>query len=624
MLLLHCDMRNGLGNLSSEKSALGNNQNVSGFLRGLRGDPLFVLALSIVVFLAFLVSFFPVEDSNDAWWHLKAGKLIWEGTLGWYSHDPFTWTARNKVWVNHEWLSEWTFYCLYRTIGLLGLIACKSGVVIATFLFVFFSCQGIGSEDSDPRSRLFAATLATCLAIPTSQFTVYLRPPIFTFLLVALFHHAILRQRGRAPRWATTWAGCGLMALWANLHGGAIVGCVVLFFIFVGSVLDRFFPGDSASGEPARWARSAGLIAASSLVNPYGYHLHLLTFEMMSRRWLTERIPELELPPFQLIWTIPLLLFPAIVGVIRKGSWGERLVFLFFFWQGLSHVRHLPLLAIWAAPYAAHTLSESGMHVGRAVVAGSFGIPILIALNRYFDVVPVALFWNPWVLSACFLGAFCSAAWFVLRKERGVFLVFLLVSSAAIGFVVAYPGDRPARFLRAVTGKAWSGTRYPDQLADFILEHGLSAPMVLNRENYSGYLIWKLAPERMRLFTCSRYDLQGALPCMELETLLWRVPDTWKDPVSATEVPSWEDLWDRKYQFDLVLIEKYSDRDEKTPFPLWVYLNSPESGFVNVASEDWPGQRFPDQEYALFVRKGENLDKLMGEIRHRIRFVEKR
>ena len=176
--------------------------------------------------------------------------------------------------------------------------------------------------------------------------------------------------------------------------------------------------------------------------------------------------------------------------------------------------------------------------------------------------------------------------------------------------------------MRALSGQAWSGGKYPDQLVDFILKHNLPGPVVLNRENYSGYLIWKLAPETMRPFTCSRYDLQGALPCMELETLLWRVDRPWQDSSSGLEIPPWDEIWDQKYTFNLVLIEKYSDRFEKTPFPLWVYLNSPESGFVNVASEAWRTHRFRDQEYTLFMRKGKDLDRLMAQVKRRVRFEE--
>jgi len=104
---------------------------------------------------------------------------------------------------------------------------------------------------------------------------------------------------------------------------------------------------------------------------------------------------------------------------------------------------------------------------------------------------------------------------------------------------------------------------------------------------------------------------------MELETLLWRVGEPWTDPVTGHEIRPWRELWDGKYRFDLVILEKYSDRDERFPFPLWEYLGSSESGFVHVASETFPTHRFPDQVFSLFVRKGPHLEKVLKELGNR-------
>ena len=401
-----------------------------------------ILSLSLIVGLSAVVSFFPIEESNDAWWHLKAGQLIWEGKLGWYDNDVFTWTSRDKVWINHEWLAEWLFYAFHQMGSLLGAIAFKSAIVILTFVVVFLSCLFIQPMDSRleaapteggerfrsqstrlvgsgaPQNRLLAATVAICLAIPTSQFTLYLRPPIFTFLLVACFHLAIASRKGEAPGWKGTAAGAGLMILWANLHGGAILGCVILFLMGAGSVLHSLLDRSRGFRPLVAWTKSGLVICGASLVNPYGYHLHLLTFEMMSRKWLTERIPELEPPPFDLMWTLPLLLIPAIVGVIRAGSWGERLVFAFLMWQGLSHVRHLPLLAIWATPYAAYALAEVWEHTGWKVLSSVVLIPPLVALCRYANLIPFLLLWNPVSLYTALACMFAVTAFFVFRPEK--------------------------------------------------------------------------------------------------------------------------------------------------------------------------------------------------------------
>jgi hypothetical protein len=412
------------------------------------------------------------------------------------------------------------------------------------------------------------------------------------------------------------------MALWANLHGGVILGCVILFLMGVGSIIDWAIPQAEPNGNGGKkiqgWLLMGGAIAAASLVNPYGYHLHLLTFEMMSHKWLTKNILELDPPPFDLLWTLPLLLVPAAFGVARRGSWGERLVFLFLIWQGCSHVRHLPLLSIWAAPYAAAFLSDrvrnlKGWH-GLSLAL----IPISIAANKALDWIPVD-FINSLAFRYIAVATFAGVSLALLRKPQ-TWSLYLLAAAVSIGFVLAYPGDRPSKFARALSGTFWSDKNYPDKLVDLILEHDLEGPVILNRENYSGYIIWKLAPERMRTFTCSRFDLQGSIPRMELETLLWRFDAEWIEPESGARIPSFSELWNEKYNFGLVLIEKRSDREDGTPFPLWMYLSDPESGYLAVAREGWPGKAFPDQEFTLFVRKGPELDKLLNRLPQRLSF----
>jgi hypothetical protein len=88
----------------------------------------------------------------------------------------------------------------------------------------------------------------------------------------------------------------------------------------------------------------------------------------------------------------------------------------------------------------------------------------------------------------------------------------------------------------------------------------------------------------------------------------------WTDPDSGEEIPEWRTLWDSTYHFDVVLIEKYSEPMAGRVFRLWEYLNQPESGFVRVASEAWPGAGPTDRQWGLFMRRGPELTRLMQEI----------
>jgi hypothetical protein len=592
----------------------------------------------VVILLAGMVSFFPIEDSDDDWWQLKAGKLLYEGQIGWYSKDPFTFSAQEKVWINHEWLAQVVFSLAATWGGLNTANLLKALLIIGTFVCVFQTAR------QQTGITLYGALVATLLAIPTAQFTFYLRPPVWTFLFLAFYHHLflVIQKKGSPPRSRHTFLFFViLMIVWANLHGGAILGSVVVFLMWIGSGIEAIGNNGHSIGGPSSptWERPRSnrwdgfkqwgflflLVLLASLVNPYGYRLHLLTFEVMSEKWLTERIFELAPPRVDLIWTLPMLLIPALLGILRHASWGSRLVFLFLLWQGLSHVRHLPLLALWAAPYAAKVISEIPLNVplkklsavGGAViilsvllvnVPSSFMVLFTHEKIRIGIVITIALI----TAAICF----SRASW----KKGG--LAFWVTALIAILFVVMIAGQRPQRCWQAIKGEAWSGRNFPDQLADFILEHQIKAPVLFTRETGAGLLIWKLAPETMRVFSCTRFDLQGGYPIKEIESMLWMLPE-WTDPDHGETIPGWEELWNRKYRFDLVLLEKYADPDNGKVFKLWDYLNQPESGFVRVAGEAYPGPGPADRQFTLFLRQGPELTRLMKELSQPAWFEEK-
>lgn len=582
-------------------------------MQPLRKSSLISITLAVTL-LSVIVSLFPVEDSDDDWWHLKAGKLLWEGQIGWYSPDAFTETAQNKVWVNHEWLAEVLIYICYLKGGLLAANLFKSTLIALTFLFVFKHALQIS------HCSFRSSFLAVALAIPTSQFTFYLRPPIWTFFFLALYH-LLLRRHFRETnafsiphliRQALPYVL--LMVLWANLHGGAILGCVVVFLVGCGCLLDRPFNRSTVLFGGSLVV----LVGAASLINPYGYHLHHLTFEVMSQKWLTERIFELAPTRIDLVWSlVPLFIFGAW-GCYKVGSWGERLVFLFLTWQGLCHIRHLPLLAIWAAPYAAWSLVPLLAQIPRSTLISALAPGVLLTLSSLLPALPFGLLNDQGFRFGCVGLIGMVGLWSLVSRQRPAIISLIVVSGLAIGYVIGFPGQRIERFLQVINGQTWSGRYFPDQLCNFIEQHDLKAPVLFCRETGAGYLIWRLAPERMRVFSCTRFDLQGAEPVKEIESMLWQLP-SWSDPDTGLMIPAWDQLWDRKYHFEMVLLEKYSIPSSSDPqswkiFRLWEMLSKPDSGFVRVAGEAIPAIGPGDRQFGLFIRKGEQLSRLMSRI----------
>src|SRR5579859_3900860 len=205
------------------------------------------LAAAALFAAVFALALFPIRDP-DAWWHLKTGELIWT-TRSIPTRDVYSYVIQGKPWVTFEWLSQVAFYLVYRAAGAAGLISLKALLAAAAFALSF--ALGGGSPASAP---LF--TLAALL----SRGFFSERPQLFDYVLVPVFARAVEGE----PEAALFWRLPALVALWANLHGGAaLLGAGVVGLRAVQSAL--------RGGERLeRWLLLTGLCAAAVLANAHG------------------------------------------------------------------------------------------------------------------------------------------------------------------------------------------------------------------------------------------------------------------------------------------------------------------------------------------------------------------
>src|SRR3954451_11350236 len=85
-----------------------------------------IVLFSMVFVLAVRQS---VSIDPDLWWHLQAGQQIID-TRSIPHTDDYSFTKQGSEWVAHEWLSEVIMDAIYRVIGLTGLVAIFSLIVV--------------------------------------------------------------------------------------------------------------------------------------------------------------------------------------------------------------------------------------------------------------------------------------------------------------------------------------------------------------------------------------------------------------------------------------------------------------------------------------------------------------
>jgi hypothetical protein len=198
----------------------------------------------------------------DLWIHMLTGQTILRtGRIPRF--DTYSYAAANMPWHNHEWLSQVVLAFCFAHLGVFGLKLWK--LLVSTVLIVALA---IGLSASHASARIQRLTLIlTAVAISTQM---QFRPQLFTFMMVAVVMAALAIEiyRGGAPLWVLI----PLFTLWANFHGGYIVGLGALG-VAAGVLFLQGF-ADRARIKPAWRVGLVGLAcAAATLINPFGVGL---------------------------------------------------------------------------------------------------------------------------------------------------------------------------------------------------------------------------------------------------------------------------------------------------------------------------------------------------------------
>src|SRR4051812_43823026 len=380
---------------------------------------LFVLSL-------FIACRMPAQ--NDTWWQLRAGQDLWSGASVFVDHYSFT--RAGAEWLNREWLSQALFFKLVDVGGLPLLTACLAFCVTAALAVVGATIEG------PTRKRLLLLLALLIAATPNWS----LRPQVFSFIGLALTMWLIHSRRFRVLPL--------VFLVWANLHGGVIIGVGVVVVFAVVSLLN-----------PHTYSREAlvayGAALAATVFTPLGIRLWT-TMPGAIRRFRDIGIVEFQ--PLS-VDSYSAIVFVALVSTLLG------LLLLQRPWQ---NVRSL------LDPYLVSALVVSGGAVvsWRNIAAASLLLVIAVdRLSRPFD-------WR-----------FVASTVAHPRLNRALLITIALLASASTAWEWTSGGGR--RQWQPLTRSAIEALDRCDG-------------NLYNRFDDGGYLIWFM-PER-RVFMDSRGD----------------------------------------------------------------------------------------------------------------------
>jgi hypothetical protein len=443
------------------------------------------IPISSLLILVFLTYANKVDDL-DFWWHLKSGQLIYE-THAVPEKDNFAYTTEipesiSKIgkgevattelpsesgswfWstnLKNSWLSQLIFYLAYLLGGFTGIGILKSIIFVLAYFVLYLTMLRRGAGHL---SSFFILCLVAFIGIDFN----YTRPQIFSFLLFTCTLYTLydFRNGGKSIYLLPL-----LMLIWSNLHGGFILGILVIFTFSFTEFLKYLFKNKISilkisildKGQIKRLGLFSFVSIITSLINPNGYKTFL--FPLIQERSLFATIEEYHRPmpyEYHAYWFMLTLVVISILILVKKRNLDLAELFLavIVIVPSLTGIRYIIFFALGTGVFLAYSMTYAGMQLKE---------------------------WGPFKkiiktpkLSGIDIKGFLSTV-----------LVFVsIIISIRIG--------TSGKVLELEMGE----NRYPSGAVAFIQKNKISGNM-FNPYNWGGYLVWQLYPD-YRVFIYGR------------------------------------------------------------------------------------------------------------------------
>jgi hypothetical protein len=431
---------------------------------------LFFLAAPLWLFMVGDAGWSRMLVDGDTGWHIRTGDLIRQ--TGQVPHlDPYSFSMAGKPWYAWEWLTDVLYSYLVQGAGLKGLL------LFSGILFSFFA--GITFRHMVARgANIFVALLLGLMCVSVGTAHLLARPHVWTLAFLPVLMWLIHEDRKQPSKWI--WLVVPWTVLWVNVHGGWLALPVILGIVAAGSGVEAWAAGSGPQhclrGEKWSASRRYSVLAmacvAASLVNPYGYQLHVHVLKYMNSSWIKEFVHEFQSPAFrgETMAHFEIALFAGVaVAVLQmmRRRFVEPLLILFWAHSSLESARHMLLYMAVVLP----PLAEELMRLWNAWVKGRSKQSVAGIVEQLAQ----------------------ESRYAIARTSVWIVIPWLLLLTPWLP--VQWPADFPK-------------DRFPVAL---VTKHAelLSSTRVLADDDWGDYLIYRLAP-RGKVFFDGRTDFYGA------------------------------------------------------------------------------------------------------------------
>jgi hypothetical protein len=296
----------------------------------------------LCVGVATLACLSPVH--NDTWWHLRYGQEM-SRSGGFAQVDVFSFTAFGQRFPNHEWLGERFLYGCFALGGLPGVTAACAAIITVGWWLSWRMMRGALTD----RVLIFVAALMASTSIWS------IRPQVFTILLLPLTATLVSAD--------VLWPVPLLTLVWANLHGGVLVGLVTLAAATVVQAMAQ------RGRLPARHLATLAASLAATCVTPLGlqYWPEILASLRRSRaNGIIEWRPPQMTADYLIFWGgAVFFLWLALTRWRRLEASADRMQVggaLALLGPATQAIRNIPTFAILGAPAVSRLVAADVSH----------------------------------------------------------------------------------------------------------------------------------------------------------------------------------------------------------------------------------------------------------------------
>jgi tetratricopeptide (TPR) repeat protein len=446
----------------------------------------------------------------DVWFHLAYGReVVTQGGLP--QTEPFTFASEGAPAPNAEWLFGLLLYGVERLGGVSALTLLKAAVLALAFLVVYHDAQG----RSDAPTFAF---LLSGLAALASRGRFYERPEMFLLLFVALdvlILDRFVREGGRLIFFVPV-----IQLAWANLHGSAVLGPILVAAWFVGGATLGILAGNTgkrpAGALDRKKAQVLGAVLAATLMataaTPWGAtSLHgAVRFVLAVSSTAPAGTQVSDVIKHHIMELQPLKTgeLQSPYGILLAVGFVALLTWITLWIIRSRRDRQAPETNLFGRLARNLDIDLVRFGLAAAAVVLTFHASRFVALSAVL-IAPAA------ARTFALLPAYVSSANNSRTRSRfavATSFVAVVCLIGAGGWVVVKGGYQPG--LGPVPG------RYPEGAAGYLLSRGVQGPL-LNTYQFGGYLEWATFP-RLR----PAVDGRGNVAAELIEPLLlapWQV-----------------------------------------------------------------------------------------------------